>query len=61
MDPILVGTIGVVVLIALLMMGVYVAVALGVVGFVGTTYFLGFNSATSLLASTTFHYGTEHR
>lgn len=60
MDTITVGIIGVVVLIALLMMGVYVAVALGVVGFVGTAYFLGFNPATSLLASTTFHYGTEY-
>lgn len=60
MDVISVGIIGVVVLIALLMVGVYVAVALGVVGFIGTAYFLGFSPATSLLASTTFHYGTEY-
>ncbi len=60
MDVFSVGIIGVVVLIALLMMGVYVAVALGLVGFIGTAYFLGFSPATSLLASTTFHYGTEY-
>lgn len=60
MDVISVGIIGVVLLIALLMVGVYVAVALGVVGFIGTAYFLGFSPATSLLASTTFHYGTEY-
>lgn len=60
MDIILVGIIGVVVLLALLMMGVYVAVALGVVGFVGIAYILGLSPAMSLLASTTFHYGTEY-
>ena len=50
MEPILIGIIAVVALLALIFLGVHIAIALGVVAFVGLVLITNLNSALSLTA-----------
>ncbi len=59
-DPIWVGVAGIVMLLVLLFQGVYVGVALGLVGTLGIMIIAGFTPAISLLATGWFHYGTMY-
>lgn len=59
-DPLWIGIVGSVILLVLLFGGVYVGVALGLVGTLGIIAIIGFSPAMSLLATTWFHYGTNY-
>lgn len=54
MDPLVIGIIGMVALLALVLFGVHIAVALGFVGFFGMVAILGFTPAYNLIATTMF-------
>lgn len=60
MDTVWIGIAGVTLLIVLLASGVYVAVAMGIAGLLGTIAIVGFFPAMSLLATTWFQYGTTY-
>lgn len=60
MDPIIIGLAAIVVLLVLLFTGLYVAVALGIVGIIGIALIVGFNQSLSLLATTMYQYGTTY-
>ena len=55
MEPLVIGLIGIVVLVILILAGVHIGVALGMVGLVGTFFLVGIGPTTSYLA-TTFYY-----
>lgn len=59
-EPFWIGVAGIVMLVLLILSGVYIAVALGLVGVIGIIAIIGFSPAMSLLASTWFHYGTTY-
>jgi C4-dicarboxylate transporter DctM subunit len=60
MEPLWIGIAGIFFLFVLFFAGVYIAVALGVVGFLGITAIIGVSPAMTLLATTIFHYGTMY-
>jgi tripartite ATP-independent transporter DctM subunit len=59
-EPFWIGIAGIVMLVFLISSGVYIAVALGLVGVIGIIAIIDFSPAMSLLASTWFHYGTTY-
>jgi len=60
MEPFWVGIIGLVLLLVMLFGGVYVAVALGLVGVLGMIIIVGFPAAMGTLFYTLFHTGTKY-
>jgi len=59
-EPFWVGVAGIVMLIFLILGGIHIGVALGLVGIIGIILMIGFYPAMSLMASTWFHYGTTY-
>lgn len=55
MDPLMAGLAGVAVLAVLLVLGIHIGVALGIVGIVGMTYIVGFEAAASSAADSIYH------
>jgi C4-dicarboxylate transporter, DctM subunit len=49
MDPVVIGVIGIVLMVALMVIGVPLAFTFGIIAFIGTTYFMGLNAAMSNL------------
>ena len=59
MEPLLVGCLGVLALAVLLIAGVHIGIALGVVGLLGLTLLIGGKAALSAVASGSFHFITS--
>ncbi|MFC1985282.1 TRAP transporter large permease, partial [Chloroflexota bacterium] len=55
MDPLLVGSLGIIVLLVLLVFGVHISVALGVVGLFGCVLIVGWDSSMWLATSVAYH------
>ncbi len=49
MDPVIIGAIGIVLMVALMALGVPLAFTFGIIAFIGTNYFMGFDAAMSNL------------
>lgn len=60
MDPLLVGILGVLLSLILLLLGVHVAIALGLAGTLGIFFIIGLEATTNLLATTLLQYGTMY-
>ena len=59
-EPVWVGIGGICLLFILLFSGVYIAIALGISGFIGVLLIIGFKPATTLLATTFFYYSINY-
>lgn len=57
MEAVWIGILGIVITLVLLAVGVHIALALGIVGFIGIALITGFNGAILLLTTTTFYSG----
>ena len=60
MEPLTLGLTGVVVFCLLLLIGIHVAIAMGLVGVLGTFLIIGVQPTTNLLATTVLEYGTMY-